>query len=60
MVTSSQRGHHTSTVYANTTATQMNHLWVDPHQDVYAGIGGNGGDANVPEGGIDLLSVPLA
>jgi hypothetical protein len=48
---SSKSGHDTSKVYANTTATQDNHLWVDQHQEVMAGIGGNGGDGNMAMGG---------
>src|ERR1700738_2224931 len=44
-------GHDTSKVYANTTATQDNSLWVDQHQDVMAGIGGHGGDDSVAMGG---------
>jgi hypothetical protein len=48
---SSKSGHDTSKVYANTTATQDNSLWVDQHQDVMAGIGGYGGDGNMALGG---------
>lgn len=47
----SYSGHDTSKVYANTTATQDNSLWVDQHQDVMAGIGGYGGDGNMLLGG---------
>jgi hypothetical protein len=47
----SYSGHDTSKVYANTTATQDNSLWVDQHQDVMAGIGGHGGDGNMAFGG---------
>ena len=47
----SYSGHDTSKVYANTTATQDNSLWVDQHQDVMAGIGGNGGNGNMALGG---------
>jgi hypothetical protein len=47
----SYSGHDTSKVYANTTATQDNSLWVDQHQDVMAGIGGNGGGGNMALGG---------
>jgi hypothetical protein len=47
----SYSGHDTSKVYANTTATQDNSLWVDQHQDVMAGIGGYGGDGNMAFGG---------
>lgn len=48
---SSSSGHDTSTVHANTTATQTNSLMVDMHQEVMAGIGGNGGDGNLALGG---------
>ena len=47
----SYSGHDTSKVYANTTATQDNSLWVDQHQDVMAGIGGYGGNGNMALGG---------
>jgi hypothetical protein len=47
----SYSGHDTSKVYANTTATQDNSLWVDQHQEVMAGIGGNGGNGNMALGG---------
>ena len=47
----SYSGHDTSKVYANTTATQDNSLWVDQHQDVMAGIGGYGGGGNMALGG---------
>ena len=53
----SYSGHDTSKVYANTTATQDNSLWVDQHQDVMAGIGGHGGDGNMAFGGnVDIQS----
>lgn len=48
---SSDSGHDTSKVYANTTATQTNSLMADMHQEVAAGIGGNGGNGNVAWGG---------
>lgn len=48
---SSSSGHDTSTVHANTTATQTNYLTADLHQEVMAGIGGSGGDGNVAIGG---------
>jgi len=48
---SSKSGYDTSKVYANTTATQDNQLWVDQHQDVMAGIGGRGGDGSMALGG---------
>ena len=48
---SSKSGHDTSKVYANTTADQTNKLWVDMHQEVMAGIGGNGGNDNAAMGG---------
>jgi hypothetical protein len=47
----SYSGYDTSKVYANTTATQDNQLWVDQHQDVMAGIGGYGGSGNMAMGG---------
>jgi hypothetical protein len=47
----SYSGYDTSKVYANTTADQTNKLWVDMHQEVMAGIGGNGGDNNAAMGG---------
>lgn len=58
---SSMSGPDTSTVHANTTANQPNYFWADQHQDVYAGIGGDGGSGNMAEGGpvqIDLLDMP--
>jgi hypothetical protein len=48
---SSDSGHDTSTVHANTTASQSNSLVADMHQDALAGIGGNGGDGNAALGG---------
>jgi len=48
---SSKSGHDTSKVYADTTATQTNSLMADMHQEVMAGIGGNGGGGNVALGG---------
>jgi hypothetical protein len=57
-----ESGHNTSDVYANTTAYQPNYVWADQHQDVYAGIGGSGGNGNEAQGGdvqIDLLSIPV-
>jgi hypothetical protein len=48
---SSNSGHDTSTVHANTTATQTNSLMADLHQEVMAGIGGNGGNGNAALGG---------
>jgi hypothetical protein len=47
----SYSGYDTSKVYANTDATQINKVWVDQHQDVFAGIGGNGGSGNAALGG---------
>jgi hypothetical protein len=47
----SYSGQDTSKVYANTTATQDNSLWVDQHQEVMAGIGGSGGSGNLALGG---------
>jgi hypothetical protein len=37
--------------HVDTTATQTNSLMADMHQDVMAGIGGNGGNGNVALGG---------
>jgi hypothetical protein len=57
----SQSGHDTSTVHANTMATQTNEVWADQSQQVYAGIGGNGGSYDAAETGsvyVDLLSMP--
>ena len=48
---SSSSGLDTSTVTANTTATQTNTLMADLHQEVMAGIGGNGGNDNAAVGG---------
>lgn len=48
---SSSSGYDTSTVTANTTATQTNSLSADMHQEVMAGIGGNGGNDNAAMGG---------
>jgi hypothetical protein len=48
---SSDSGHDTSKVYANTTATQTNSVMADMHQEVVAGIGGNGGSGNAALGG---------
>ena len=57
---SSWSGHDTSNVYANTTAHQTNELWVDQSQQVYAGIGGYGGDGNQAESGsVEVLSMSL-
>jgi hypothetical protein len=47
----SYSGHDTSTVTANTTASQMNILDADQHQTVMAGVGGNGGNDNYAKGG---------
>ena len=44
-------GHNTSKVYADTTAIQKNHLSADMHQEVVAGIGGDGGNGNIGLGG---------
>ena len=48
---SSHSGHDTSTVYANTTANQTNSFMADMHQEVMAGIGGEGGSGNAAMGG---------
>jgi hypothetical protein len=58
---SSSSGQDTSDVYANTNAHQLNDLYVDQSQQVYAGIGGNGGDGNMAESGsveVALMSLP--
>ena len=47
----SESGHNKSDVEANTTAYQENWLAVEQGQEVYAGIGGEGGDHNKAEGG---------
>jgi len=48
---SSKSGHDTSKVYADTTANQTNSLKADQHQEVVAGIGGDGGSDNLVMGG---------
>ena len=48
---SSKSGHDTSKVYADTTAHQTNYLKADMHQEVVAGIGGDGGSDNLALGG---------
>jgi hypothetical protein len=53
----SYSGHDTSTVTANTTASQMNIFDADQHQSVMAGVGGDGGNGNKAIGGdIDFKS----
>ena len=47
----SYSGYDTSKVYANTDATQINKVAVDQHQEVVAGLGGDGGDGNAALGG---------
>jgi hypothetical protein len=47
----SDSGHNKSDVDANTSAYQKNYLSVDMSQNVWAGIGGDGGDHNKAEGG---------
>jgi hypothetical protein len=47
----SESGHNTSKVYADTTAHQTNYLKADQHQEVVAGIGGDGGSDNLVLGG---------
>jgi hypothetical protein len=47
----SESGHNTSDVDANTTAYQENFLAANMSQNVYAGIGGEGGSGNKAEGG---------
>lgn len=48
---SSSSGYDTSTVHANTMATQTNSLTADQYQQVMAGMGGNGGGDNAAMGG---------
>lgn len=48
---SSKSGHDTSKVYADTKAYQTNDFLADQHQEVVAGIGGNGGNGNAALGG---------
>ena len=48
---SSSSGYDTSKVYANTTADQKNYFSADQHQEVVAGVGGDGGDGNFALGG---------
>jgi hypothetical protein len=48
---SSESGFDTSKVYADTTAHQTNSLKADQHQEVVAGIGGDGGSDNLVMGG---------
>lgn len=58
---SSESGGDTSSVYANTIAHQLNDLYVDQSQQVYAGIGGSGGnDASAESGSVEvaLMSLP--
>jgi hypothetical protein len=47
----SESGHNKSDVDANTTAYQENFLAANMSQNVYAGIGGEGGSGNKAEGG---------
>ena len=47
----SDSGHNKSDVEANTTAYQENWFAAEQGQEVYAGIGGEGGDHNKAEGG---------
>jgi hypothetical protein len=47
----SKSGHNKSDVDANTKAYQSNELKVDMHQEVAAGIGGDGGNDNIAMGG---------
>jgi hypothetical protein len=47
----SDSGHNKSDVDANTKAYQENYLKADMSQNVWAGIGGEGGDHNKAEGG---------
>jgi hypothetical protein len=47
----SDSGHNKSDVDANTKAYQENYLKADMSQNVWAGVGGNGGDENYAKGG---------
>ena len=47
----SDSGHNKSDVEANTTAYQDNWALVEQGQEVYAGVGGSGGDENYAVGG---------
>ena len=47
----SKSGHNKSDVEANTKAYQENFLKADMSQNVWAGVGGDGGDHNKAEGG---------
>lgn len=47
----SESGHNKSDVDANTKAYQENYLKADMSQNVWAGVGGNGGDENYAKGG---------
>jgi hypothetical protein len=58
----SDSGHNKSDVDANTKAYQENYLKADMSQNVWAGIGGEGGDHNKAEGGdvdVNILSDSL-
>ncbi|MCK1636891.1 hypothetical protein IVA95_04640 [Bradyrhizobium sp. 157] len=58
----SDSGHNKSDVDANTKAYQENYLKADLSQNVWAGIGGEGGDHNKAEGGdveVNILSDSL-
>lgn len=47
----SDSGHDTSKVYADTKAYQTNSVVADQHQEIVAGIGGDGGHGNAALGG---------
>ena len=47
----SYSGHDTSNVDASTTASQTNILYANMSQNVWAGIGGDGGNNNMAKGG---------
>ncbi|OCK54809.1 hypothetical protein [Bradyrhizobium sp. LMTR 3] len=54
----SDSGHNKSDVDANTSAYQKNYLSADMSQNVWAGIGGDGGNGNKAEGGdVDIKIV---
>ena len=58
----SDSGHNKSDVDTDTSAYQKNYLKADMSQNVWAGVGGNGGDHNTAKGGdvdINILSDSL-
>jgi hypothetical protein len=58
----SDSGHNKSDVDTDTSAYQKNYLKADMSQNVWAGVGGNGGDHNTAKGGdvdVNILSDSL-